>query len=678
MGLRERLADAIAGRKSDVVRQERLNRIHVNPICSAYENLFAQVRPVVNRLKMVTPYGVSDRGTEKTLASTKELAVLIGRPNENMSYLDFMDTVFVSWLTLPEVNIHVHRNKRGRVIGYTLLPSGCRVPRGVYGNETDLFRIVNADGEYETLTPDEVMTIRFSRSPLNVDKGVSPADAVFIWSQIDDLMAQYQKAHLENGAVPAHITIVRASTREGFEAKKRELERGLSGARNKNKTAFIWRQQLDDGSTGDEMEVKTIQGPNSTLALKEIISTIDDRLNKAYGVSNFIMGDDSSAKYDNAELSKLRFAEDVIYPMLTDFWNKFQFELDRITGGLGYAITFDLKLPELTDRSKVRAETKKTQVESLKTLIEAGSGAAAAVEALGLSDEWLQVATGMVASLTSAQNAPEGLTTGDIHVHTCTHDHKTAQKTTDDLYTPVFEANEQLEKKIYDALMDLAKQIADQNANISLDEAKKFVIEALTEEGNAGALEGAKHIEALLQGGQAEKAELQKQIADNGFQVSEDFERRIQERVDTLVENFEGHTRNIVEKTFAEATEAGKSASQIKTELAAVLPRYRAETIARNEVRHAFQTARLETDEAIAKKYGFRVKLVWSTHFDDRTCEVCEAMDGTETILGEAFADSVTTKDGTVVAWEQSSWNDYGREPNAHVNCRCTFNEEFV
>ena len=51
---------------------------------------------------------------------------------------------------------------------------------------------------------------------------------------------------------------------------------------------------------------------------------------------------------------------------------------------------------------------------------------------------------------------------------------------------------------------------------------------------------------------------------------------------------------------------------------------------------------------------------------DGNVCPYCASMDGTEVELGDAF----DMTDGL-----KTSWNDYGRIPNAHPNCRCYFDE---
>ena len=119
----------------------------------------------------------------------------------------------------------------------------------------------------------------------------------------------------------------------------------------------------------------------------------------------------------------------------------------------------------------------------------------------------------------------------------------------------------------------------------------------------------------------------------------------------------------------------GLSASQIKQRLAEVLPRSRAELIARNETVYAIKSGRIEQDQSLAQKYGLQLKLVWRTSHDNKVCPVCAAMDGKTTTLGDAFQDTVETEDGEVVSWDHSTWNDGGRIPDAHPNCRCYFDE---
>ena len=193
--------------------------------------------------------------------------------------------------------------------------------------------------------------------------------------------------------------------------------------------------------------------------------------------------------------------------------------------------------------------------------------------------------------------------------------------------------------------------------------------EMLQKDANLGAVKGAKAIKMLANKDIA--GEIMKSISSGSVYISEALSKRIANRADLLVKGYADYTQERVSQILAEEL----SAEELEAKLATVIPRDRAECIARNETTYAIKTGRLEQDEELANKYGFKVKLVWRTSGDADVCDVCAAMDGEEVDLGEAFADTVKTADGEVVSWEHSTWNDGGRIPDAHVNCRCYFDE---
>lgn len=690
MSLRERIGDAISGRKQkNEIRQKESYQIHVSSLCSAYENLFAQVRPLINDMKAVIPYGVGRNGARLPIQKTQALAKLQD-PNTTMGWGEFADAMFATWLTEDELNVRVHMNRRGYVEGYTILPVGSRRVRNGYY----YWNIEGLDGRIVEIGEDEVMTLRFSRNPRNLDKGVSPASASFIWSQIDDLVSQYQKAFFENGAVPATITFIKARTRDSYEKKRVELEHGLSGAKNRNKTVYVWRQLLDDGSEGDELEVKTIQGTNATLAIKDIIEIVNDKLNKAVGVSNFILGDDSSAKYDNAELSDYQFIKRRVHPALMSFWSQFQHELDRITGGLGYAIQFDLELPELTERLKVKAETKKIQLETLRDAIFEGAMPSAAVKALDLPKKWLEVADGFYAEklrddeLEQRQavqyqiQVSQGESKADsaqdavvIEDKAESGSERKIEALDGEIYTPVFKEGEEIEKQVYEMLVDYAEQIVAENPNIDEAELVDRLTEMFMSEADKGSMQGAEAVQGLLKG-EPVAEEIAKMFADDGYKLSEGFRKSLYERTGKLVSNYGGVAKENMASVLQKAAEESWSASMIKKELSKSIPRDRAELIARNETVYAVKAGRIETDKYIEDNYGVKIGLVWKIS-DNGACDVCKAMDGTVVKCGEAFPDHAEYE-GIEHYWEHSSWNDGGQCPNAHVNCRCYFDEEII
>ena len=676
-----RLLDALKRKKSRDFAQELSNQFYLSPICSDYENLFAQVRPLIDEMKVVMPYGVGSNGAKLPENRTPELAWL-KNPNDEMGWAEFADLMFATWLTEDELDIHVWKDKRGNIEAYTVIPPECRIYLG-YGRWE--WQVLTTEG-IEVLDEDQVMRLRFSRSPRNIQRGVSPASAVRVWAQIDDLIAQYQRAYFENGAIPATITFITASTYEKYDKTRKELENKLKGAKNRNKTVYAWRQfDNDTGQSVDQVEVKTIQGNNSTLAIKEIVDIVNDRLNKSIGVSNFILGDDSSAKYDNAELSDHQFTKRRVYPALISFWNQFQHELDRITGGLGYAISFDLEIPELTEREKAKAEIGRIRSEALVNLISAGASGEAAVKALELPDDWLVAASGIYnkglaggllapvaidyeapapakSTVDEVHDDPKDQKADVIHGHNCTCHHSLDK----------LPAMTKEERKLYDLLVELASSLVENpNTEVDIDNAIDKMIDILLEDAANGEKEGAEALSLLAEKDVA--SEILKTISNGEIYVSDALQARITQRAKQLANGYVDYTKELIEQTLA-GSEA-LTANEIRERLQEVMPRSRAELIARNETLYAIRSGRLEQDEALAEKHGLHIKLVWRTSGDSDVCPVCEAMEGTEVDLGKAFNNNVKTEDGEIVSWEHSSWNDGGRIPDAHPNCRCYFDE---
>lgn len=647
-----------------------------SPICSDYENLFAQIRPLVDAMKMVKPYGIGKNGARLPYKRTPELE-LLDSPNDEMGWAEFADAMFSTWLSETELDIHVHWNKNGTIGAYTILPPQSRIYLG-YGNWE--WQVMTTDG-MEVLTEAEVMRLRFSRSPRDLQRGVSPASAVRVWAQIDDLISQYQKAYFENGAIPATITFITASTEEKYRRTRDELENKLRGAKNRNKTVYAWRQfNNDTGESADQIEVKTIQGSNSTLAIKDIVSIINDRLNKSVGVSNFILGDDSSAKYDNAELSDHQFTKRRVYPALVTFWNQFQHELERVLGtGLGYGISFDLAIPELTERKKALAEIHRIESETVVNLISAGASGSSVVKALGLGDEWQAVADGIYANKLSGDllspisidyEKPKQIEATIDKVENCEKKdgikHKcSCHHSLDEL--PPMTADE---KKAFNLLLELANSVKD-DKEVDIDQVIDDMYEFLEADAKNGAIDGAKALQLLADEDVA--GEIAKIITKGDVYFSKTLAERLRNRADTLVRGYYDYTKQIVSEVLNSSE--GMTANQIKEKLSEVLPESRAELIARNETVYAIKSGRLEQDQELANKYGLKLDLVWRTSNDSKVCDVCAAMDGQVVSLGDAFT-AVETQDGQT--WDATSWNDYGKIPDAHPNCRCYFSERLM
>ena len=233
-----------------------------------YENVYASVRPIVNYFTDLEPYAQDINGNKIESSSVDA----IYRPNDKFDFTSFMDAVAVGVLTGSEVNILVWR-KEGRKVypggkltkdnigGYTFIT---KWTTDVYGKR--IYERTTESG-IETFTDKEVITLVHSRNPHNLSKGYSPAHAARRWTNIDDLMADYQSGHFNNNAVGSGMFLISAPTDVEFEDIKRGLKEHHQGAGKNN--GVIYSHVPTDPNTGKQ-EQATITWVPLTYQIKTL------------------------------------------------------------------------------------------------------------------------------------------------------------------------------------------------------------------------------------------------------------------------------------------------------------------------------------------------------------------------------------------------------------------------
>lgn len=315
-----------------------------------------------------------------------------------------MQTVGFAYLTQPYVDILVWTSDGQQavfdmpvsphnIVGYTLLPAGNRVYRA---DRTDYIHhvsgvshrgyVVDAD-----ISRGHVISLSYARHPLDVSRGIAPAMTVRKWASVDDCIADYERGFFGNGAVPAGMMSIVSEDAEDFSRTKARLEDSFRGAENTNSVVYSMLPVdplTNSPSAVGKLSWTPFQQANNTLDIAALDDVVNRRLANALAVPDIVRGIDNGQTYSNAEQAQRTFVEYTLRPLLLNIWDKFKFELDRLTGGLGYDITFDLDVPALTDEARARAEIQQTQTSSFLSLVQAGVSAAQAAKVLDLPEEW--------------------------------------------------------------------------------------------------------------------------------------------------------------------------------------------------------------------------------------------------------------------------------------------------
>lgn len=351
-----------------------------------YASHYPNVRPITNELMGIVPYAIGANGEPTKHAALDALF----HPNKRDSLPMFMEKLGVSVLAQDYTYLLVWRNeggearpggnlgfKGGNIAGYTFLEN----PAISYVDGKIYYTIGS-----QVFTENEVIAIPGGAKPGNLYAGYSPYLAACKWATLDGYIADYQNGFFKNGAIPSGLFEIVAATTQEYDDIVDEMERRHAGAGNNNKPTFS-HTPIDTTGKAVQSQIKwtPLTQSNKDIDFEPLLKHVDDRLSENYGVSGIIKGVDSNATYNNAEVSENGFAKRAVKPLALRIYSQITHELNRITGGLGVAITFKYEIPAVSDAEKVKAETKKVEVESIKELLELGFSLDSAVDALQLS-----------------------------------------------------------------------------------------------------------------------------------------------------------------------------------------------------------------------------------------------------------------------------------------------------
>lgn len=369
---------------------------------------------------------------------------------------------------------------------------------------------------------------------------------------------------------------------------------------------------------------------------------------------------------------------------------QFQFELDRITGGLGYGINFTLDIPAQTDVRKVQADTQAVQVETLIKLINAGASVETAVKALHLPDEYNALELEPTPSLFIKPEAPQVSPQIVPQIQASKDDGVKTEPVKPDVEESTVSKATKLVRKYYRNLIDL---------NLAAHSFAKPEVDSV--EIQAELVDGLFSVyepEIVAYANSTGKTIIQamQELAKTNPDIAKILDAWTPTQIaqlvgwETLPETFEKAYRKQLTKTVAAVTgTANKSIAKIIEQgikdkldykelvhqLYGLLDDDRAELLAGNELRNAERLGNLYSAQNLSSKTGVTLKKVWHTSgldagSEQKPCQFCEHMNGKVVGLAESFmneGDSVDIDGETFT-------NDYVSMVTAaaHPRCRCT------
>lgn len=370
-----------------------------------YENGYSSIRAIANRFMVLRPVAL-DITNAQPLAKTPNVINVLSRPNQDMSGVDFRDALAVMTMVHDKVYVLVHQ-----IIGAQVVPATESVTEKNVGGFTFLENVVEEDVgnglqyrvsvrtsegfvEPRIYFPYQVIVLH-DINPTNLLGGYSPSRAAKRWTRIDDYIADYESGFFENGAVPAGQFLITAPTTKEFDDIVDNLEAKHRGAGKNNNVVYTY--QPIDPETGKAAQATITWIPfntsNKDLDLKNLFEQANKKIDSVYGVSAFIRAIDEAPNFATAQVIERNFVENTVRPFAVKKWSRFQHELNRIVGGLGYALSFKLTTPHIAEEEQMVAETNKTRYETIQAMVTDGYTIEQAIDALELGVSWRKLGT---------------------------------------------------------------------------------------------------------------------------------------------------------------------------------------------------------------------------------------------------------------------------------------------
>lgn len=653
------------------------------PMHDTYDNVFPYVNAIAQRFSTVIPYAVTSDGRRLNPAPAALNALYA--PNDTYSCLEFLKLIASGILTQSHVDILVWTTEGpggnitpDNITGYTLLPANSRVYNDTRSDWYHRVTMDLGDGprQYE-FTRNETISLSYSRHPDDPTRGISPAMTIKKWANVDDMIADYERGFFGNNAVPAGMLGIVSENAEDFQRNRARLEETFRGAGNNNGIAYNMipvDPLTHKPSQTSKLVWVPFQNSNDSLDLRTVNDVVNNRLANALAVPDIIRGIDNGQTYANAEMAERAFIENTLKPLCMTVWDKWQFELDRITGGLGYGITFHLDLPAQTEVEKVQAETQQIRVNNLIQLVNMGASVESAAEALGLPAAYRQLDlhpassnTPLLPSSRKTEKAArhENDTPAEPHLLTATRTYvnrviRLAGRSQNSIHDDLETIGKQW---IHDVEDDLIAHLAEYAKKTGLKLEQVITIWAEIHPENPIAVEVQDYTQTDWQ-----------RLYD-WSKLPTNVKTAYLDHLETIANT---SSKTITTKTLDILTKADTEqwdAKRLRDELTR-LGNEHAELIARCETVQAQRLGSLYSAKNMSETLGIRLQKVWRTTGDGNTCDFCKHMEGTTIGLDSTYLPtgaSIEANDHTYV-------NNFENmtTPNGHPNCRCYEDYEVV
>lgn len=644
-----------------------------------YASIYPSVKAIASEFMKIRPYAVGANGEPKQ--NVPALNALY-HPNQLDSSVAFFEKLAVMNLTHRNTYVLVWRRR-----GNETVPSGDITPQNIAGfTFLENPAIDRRDGRTyyrmgaQEFSDMEVMTIPGGVDPNGLYLGYAAGVASRRWATLDEYIADFQQGFFENGAVPAGQFIITAATRQDFDDTVARLQEAHRGANKSNNVTYTPRPvDPNDGKPSQaKIEWVPFQQSNKDIDFKNLFEQANNRIDSTFGVPASIRGVGENNNYATARTDQQNFIRFTVEPLALRIYTQITHELNRITGGLGVAITFKIELPAIAEEEKVQAETKNIEITALKQLLEQGYSLDTAVEALDLSPRYKLLKLGVADNAEIDDNdKPDVDDGGEVD--------NSPDPSKIDGITPLNAKNQATDyDKIYAVARSTMQRQVDKAADeLRQDDLTNQVEPEPTQEDEDQFMNDMMAVIAtiILAYGIAQYLLGKDLLEDAGIDTSLMTEFTLTE---TAQARYEGYLRKVgtgymtdtaesIRGILAKANSEGWTVSDTRRELRNIIStdEYRIRRLAETELNRSQAIGSIESMIEIQSQTGVTIEKGLLHTGGDAPCEFCAVLLDRWVVVDQTFVqegEAITGRDGGIYLNNFTANEGYDIHPNGHCS----------
>lgn len=633
----------------------------------SYDNNFPNITRIAETFAEVEPFAIDANG--KRLKKTPHLLDVLYNPNEQMSGSDFWETLIVMMLVHPIVYLLVWHHE-----GEEIVPGGPITDKNIAGlTFMEGVGVATTEGKTtyyhngKTYGKKDVIALSLNVNPYNLLAGYSPSLAAKKWATADDYIAEYQIAHFRNGAIPAGEFVITASSTKEFDQIVDHMQAAHRGPANANNVQYVHRptSSIDGKPMSAQVEWVPFAQPTNKDTLQSIFDQANKKLDMDFGVPQEVKGYLQNSNYASAEVAEFIFSRYVVYPKLKKVYSKMNHELNRLTGGHGFALSFDYELPVMTDTRKVQADT-------LISMVNAGFTVKSVVAALKLPQSFTNLIPSKTSSAPAQSDTPQVESPSQVSTTTDAQDSSKSLKrkeadvdvSTDQIWKQNLNPElVKILKNYLDSIIDKAIELINENPeqNLSLRDAIKIWLRdsGLNDKTVTMIISVLAYL--MLQKGQVaiEGFGQTLGVEDLSMELSEEDYRKLQSRIKDLIQKFGEDTADNLAQRYEQNADLDTDEAIATLALLKSSEEYRVTRWVASEQHESEELAVIIAAVIASRETGTSAKKTWRINpLSPDICAFCVRMNGETVEINQPFSN------GQMV-------------PHYHPHCYCTMEITF-